>query len=284
VILKYDKDTARVSLGLKQMTPDPWTTVEIRYPIGTKAAGRVMSLADYGVFVEVEQGVEGLVHISEISWRRDIKHPSKFVSVGDTVSFVILNIDKKGRKLSLGMKQVEPNPWDLVEKKYFAGDKITGKVKSVTDFGVFIGLEETIDGLIHISDISWTRHFKHPSEIFKKGQEIEAVILKVDRDKERISLGYKQIVADYWNEIPNKYPVGACVQGIVSKHADFGFFVDLQEGITGLVHVSETGEASVESALERYPVGSEISVRVIRLDPTERKIALSLLEAAQNPI
>ncbi len=279
VILKYDKDTSRVSLGVKQMTPDPWTTVEVRYPIGSKAAGKVMSLADYGVFVEVEPGVEGLVHVSEISWTRDIKHPSKFVSVGDTVTFIVLNIDKRGRKLSLGMKQAEANPWDHVDQKYFAGDKITGKIKSITDFGVFVGLEETIDGLIHISDISWTRHLKHPSEIFKKGQDIEAVILKVDREKERISLGYKQITADPWNEIPKKYPVGACVQGTISKYADFGFFVDLQEGIAGLVHLSETGEASAESALERYPIGTELSVRVLRLDTTERKIALSLLEA-----
>jgi small subunit ribosomal protein S1 len=252
--------------------------VEIRYPIGSKAAGRVMSLADYGVFIEVEAGVEGLVHVSEISWTRDVKHPSKFVSVGDVVSFIVLNIDKKGRKLSLGMKQAEANPWDQVDHKYFAGDKITGKVKSVTDFGVFVGLEETIDGLIHISDISWTRHLKHPSEIFKKGQEVEAVILKVDREKERISLGYKQITADPWNDVPKKYPVGACVKGVVSKYADFGFFVDLQEGIAGLVHLSETGVESAESALEQYPVGAEVSVRILRLDTTERKIALSMLE------
>jgi small subunit ribosomal protein S1 len=280
IVLKYDKETSRVSLGLKQMTPDPWTTVEIRYPVGSKAAGRVMSLADYGVFVEVEPGVEGLVHVSEISWTRDVKHPSKFVSVGDTVSFIILNIDKKGRKLSLGMKQAEANPWAQVDQRYFVGDKISGKVKSVTDFGVFVGLEETIDGLIHISDISWTRHLKHPSEIFKKGQDIEAVILKVDKEKERISLGYKQITPDPWNEVPQKYPVGACVKGVVSKYADFGFFVDLQEGIAGLVHLSETGLADAELAMEHYPVGTELAVRVIRLDTTERKIALSMLEVS----
>ncbi|MBI3359243.1 MAG: 30S ribosomal protein S1 [Nitrospirae bacterium] len=278
VVLKYDKDTSRISLGLKQMVPDPWTTVEVRYPIGSKAAGKVMSLADYGVFIEVEPGVEGLVHVSEISWTRDLKHPSKFVSVGDTVSFIILNIDKKGRKLALGMKQAEANPWDQVDQKYFAGDKISGKIKSITDFGVFVGMEETIDGLIHISDISWTRHLKHPSEVFKKGQEIEAVILKVDREKERISLGYKQITPDPWNEVPKKYPVGACVKGTVSKYADFGFFVDLQEGILGLVRLSETGVESAESTMKRYPIGSELSVRVLRLDTTERKIALSLFE------
>jgi small subunit ribosomal protein S1 len=280
IVLKYDKETSRVSLGLKQMTPDPWTTVEVRYPVGSKAAGRVMSLADYGVFVEVEPGVEGLVHVSEISWTRDVKHPSKFVSVGDTVSFIILNIDKKGRKLSLGMKQAEVNPWAQVDQRYFVGEKISGKVKSVTDFGVFVGLEETIDGLIHISDISWTRHLKHPSEIFKKGQDIEAVILKVDKEKERISLGYKQITADPWSEVPQKYPVGACVKGVVSKYADFGFFVDLQEGIAGLVHLSETGVESAESALEHYPVGAEVAVRILRLDTAERKIALSMLEVS----
>ena len=280
IILKYDKETSRVSLGLKQMTPDPWTTVEIRYPIGSKAAGRVMSLADYGVFIEVEPGVEGLVHVSEISWARDVKHPSKFVSVGDTVSFIILNIDKKGRKLSLGMKQAEVNPWANVDQRYAAGDKITRKVKSITDFGVFVGLEETIDGLIHISDISWTRHLKHPSEIFKKGQDIEAVILKVDKEKERISLGYKQITPDPWNEVTQKYPVGACVKGIVSKYTDFGFFVDLQEGIAGLVHLSETGVESAEATMAQYPVGAEVSVRILRLDTTERKLALSMLEVS----
>jgi small subunit ribosomal protein S1 len=281
IVLKYDKDTSRVSLGLKQMTPDPWGTVEIRYPIGSKAAGRVMSLADYGVFIEVEPGVEGLVHVSEISWTRDVKHPSKFVTVGDIVSFIILNIDKKGRKLSLGMKQAEVNPWAQVDQRYLAGDKISGKIKSITDFGVFVGLEETIDGLIHISDISWTRHLKHPSEMFKKGQDVEAVILKVDKDKERISLGYKQMRPDPWNDVPQKYPIGASVKGVVSKYADFGFFVDLQDGISGLVHLSETSVESAEAAQETYPVGAEVSVRVIRLDMTERKIALSILEITE---
>ncbi|MEK7702377.1 MAG: 30S ribosomal protein S1 [Nitrospirota bacterium] len=276
IILKYDKETSRVSLGLKQLTPDPWATVDVRYPIGSKAAGRVMSLADYGVFVEVEPGVEGLVHVSEISWSRDIKHPSKLVSIGDTVTFVILNIDRKGRKLSLGMKQAEANPWDHVDQRYLAGDKVSGKIKSITDFGVFVGLEETIDGLIHISDISWTRHLKHPSEVFKKGQDIEAVILKVDREKERISLGFKQTTPDPWQDVAKKYPIGASVTGTVSKYADFGFFVDLQEGIIGLVHLSETGVESSEEALSLYPVGAEISVRILRIDLVERKIALSM--------
>jgi small subunit ribosomal protein S1 len=279
IILKYDKETSRVSLGLKQLTPDPWSTVEVRYPIGTKAAGKVMSLADYGVFIEVEPGVEGLVHVSEISWARDVKHPSKFVAIGDTVTFVILNVDKKARRLSLGMKQAEANPWDHVEQRYSVGDKVSGKIKSVTDFGVFVGLEDTIDGLIHISDISWTRHLKHPSEVFKKGQDIEAVILKVDREKERISLGFKQTTPDPWQEISKKYPVGATANGVVSKYADFGFFVDIQEGIAGLVHLSETGEDSVESAQSLYPVGTEVSVRVLRIDLVERKIALSMRDA-----
>ncbi|MEK7286247.1 MAG: 30S ribosomal protein S1 [Nitrospirota bacterium] len=276
VILKYDKETSRVSLGLKQLTPDPWTTVEVRYPIGSKAAGRVMSLADYGVFIEVEPGVEGLVHVSEISWARDIKHPSKLVSVGDTVTFLILNIDKKGRKLSLGMKQAESNPWDHIEQRYIVGEKVLGKIKSITDFGVFVGLEETIDGLVHISDISWTRHLKHPSEVFKKGQEIDAVILKVDREKERISLGFKQTTPDPWQDVAKKYPIGTSITGVVSKYVDFGFFVDLQEGVVGLVHLSETGVSSPEEAISLYPVGAEVSVRILRIELADRKIALSM--------
>jgi len=276
IILKYDKETSRISLGLKQLSPDPWKTIDARYAIGSRVTGRVVSFADYGVFVEVEPGIEGLIHISDLSWTRDIKHPSKVVAMGDSLEIAILNIDRKGRKLSLGLKQVESNPWDQVEEKYPTGTTITGKIKSITDFGVFVGMDDQIDGLLHVSDVSWTRHIKHPSEVFKKGQDIEAVILKVDREKGRISLGYKQLTPDPWKEIVTKYKVGSVISGRISRQTDFGFFVELSEGIEGLVHLSETGVEATENLTELFPVASDVTARVIRLDPDERKIALSL--------
>jgi len=276
IILKYDKETSRVSLGLKQLSVDPWKTIDTRYAIGARVTGRVVSFADYGVFLEVEHGIEGLIHISDLSWTRDVKHPSKVVAMGDSVEAAILNIDRKARKLSLGLKQVESNPWDQMEGRYPPGTTISGKIKSITDFGVFVGLDDRIDGLLHVSDVSWTRHIKHPSELFKKGQDIEAVILKVDREKGRISLGYKQLTPDPWKEILAKYKVGSVVSGRVSRQADFGFFIEMSEGIEGLVHVSETGVETTDNLAELFPVSSEVSARVIRLDPDERKIALSL--------
>lgn len=276
VVLKYDKETSRVSLGLKQRTPDPWKTVDTRYAVGTKVPGKVVSVVDYGVFVEVEPGVEGLVHVSDLAWVRDVKHPSKMVAVGDAVETIVLNIDRKARKLSLGLKQAEANPWDQMEEKYPPGTSISGKVKSITDFGVFVGLDERVDGLIHVSDISWTRHIKHPSDVFKKGQDVEAVILKVDREKGRISLGYKQLTTDPWQDISTRLPIGTSVQGVITKQTDFGFFVELEEGIEGLVHVSE-----VDGGADHYPVGKTVHARVIRLDSVERKIALSLRDVDQ---
>ena len=192
-VLKYDRETGRISLGLKQKSADPWTGVAAKYPIGTRVRGRVVSLTDYGAFVELEPGVEGLVHVSEMSWTHEVRHPSRVVSIGDQVEAAVLNVDPASRKISLGMKQTAPNPWDMVEGKYPAGTRIEGKVKSLTDFGAFVGLEEGIDGLIHISDMSWTKHIKHPSELFKKGQKVEAVVLRIDKEKERLSLGYKQL-------------------------------------------------------------------------------------------
>ncbi|MFY9270647.1 MAG: 30S ribosomal protein S1 [Candidatus Manganitrophaceae bacterium] len=279
VVLKYDKETGRVSLGYKQKSPDPWTRVEEKYPVTTRINGKVISLTDYGAFIELEPGIEGLVHVSEMSWAHEAKHPSKIVSVGDQVNAVVLNVDRKGRKISLGMKQVEQNPWDVAEQKYPSGTKISGKVRSITDFGIFVGLEEGIDGLIHISDISWTRHVKHPSEVFKKGQAIEAVVLKVDREKERISLGYKQLTPDPWEgEIPQKYRVGTSVRGKVTKITDFGIFAELEENIEGLIHVSETGVEPPARPEEVYHIGDMIEAKVIRIDTTERKIALSIRE------
>jgi len=283
VVLKYDKETGRVSLGYKQKMPDPWTHVEEKYPVGTRITGKVVSLTDYGAFVELEPGVEGLVHISEMSWAHEAKHPSKIVSVGDRVNAVILNVDRKGRKISLGMKQVEPNPWNVVEQRYPPGTKINGKVRSITDFGVFVGLEEGIDGLIHISDISWTRHVKHPSEVFKKGQPIEAVVLKVDREKERISLGYKQLTGDPWEtDIPQKYRVGSLVRGKVTKITDFGIFVELEENVEGLIHVSEAGVDAPARVEDVFHIGNEVEAKIIRIDTAERKIALSIREQRRD--
>jgi small subunit ribosomal protein S1 len=238
--------------------------------------GRVVSFADYGVFIAVEPGIEGLIHISDLSWTRDVKHPSKVVAMGDSIEVAILNIDRKARKLSLGLKQVEANPWDQMEGRYPTGTIINGKIKSITEFGVFVGLDDQIDGLLHVSDVSWTRHIKHPSEVFKKGQDIEAVVLKVDPEKGRISLGYKQLTPDPWKEILTKYKVGSQISGRISRQTDFGFFIELSEGIEGLVHVSETGVETTENLAELFPVGSDVTARVIRLDPDERKIALSM--------
>jgi small subunit ribosomal protein S1 len=279
MVLKYDQSTGRVSLGLKQKSPDPWSHVDTKYPVGTRVNGKVVSLTDYGAFVELEPGIEGLVHVSEMSWGHEVKHPSKVVSVGDQVGAVILSVDKKGRKISLGMKQVEPNPWEQAERKYPPGTRITGKIRSVTDFGAFVGLEEGIDGLIHISDISWTRHIKHPSEVFKKSQQVEAVVLKVDREKERISLGYKQLSHDPWDqEIPQKFHVGNMAAGKVVKITDFGLFVELGEDVEGLIHLSETGIEAQSKLEDVFHIGDEVTAKVIRLDTTERKIALSIRE------
>lgn len=278
MILKYDRDTGRISLGVKQLKPDPWIQVEDRYPVGSRVRGKVVSLVDYGAFVELEPGVEGLVHISEMTWSHEIKHPSKIVSVGDQVEAQVLNVDRKSRKISLGMKQVVANPWVIVETKYPVGSIIEGKVKSLTEFGVFVGLEEGIDGLIHVSDLSWTKRVVHPSDLFKKGQSVKAVVLRVDKDKERLSLGYKQLTPDPWEkEIPQRYQVGQDVTGKIVKIADFGVFVEFEDGVEGLIHVSEMNLEG-QRIDERYKVGDEVTARVIRIEPAERKIALSIRE------
>jgi small subunit ribosomal protein S1 len=276
-VLKYDRETGRISLGLKQKSADPWTTVAVKYPIGTKVRGRVVSLTDYGAFVELEPGVEGLVHVSEMSWTHEVRHPSRVVTVGDQVEAAVLNVDPANRKISLGMKQTAPNPWDMIEARYPLGARIEGKVKSLTDFGAFIGLEEGIDGLIHISDMSWTKHVKHPSELFKKGQKVEAVILRIDKEKERLSLGYKQLTRDPWeDEIPNRYRVGETATGKVSKLAEFGLFVELEGGVEGLIHVSEAGLEPQARLEEKFKLQDEVTAKIIKVDREERKIALSL--------
>jgi small subunit ribosomal protein S1 len=276
-VLKYDRETGRISLGLKQKSADPWTGVASKYAIGTRVRGRVVSLTDYGAFIELEPGVEGLVHVSVMSWTHEVRHPSRVVSIGDQVEAAVLNVDPASRKISLGMKQTAPNPWDMVEGKYAIGTRIEGKVKSLTDFGAFVGLEEGIDGLIHISDMSWTKHIKHPSELFKKGQKVEAVVLRIDKEKERLSLGYKQLRNDPWDdEIPNRYAVGDVAVGKVSKVADFGIFVELDGGVEGLIHISEAGLDPQAKLEEKFKLQDEVTAKIIKVDRDERKIALSL--------
>ncbi len=279
LVLKYDRETGRISLGVKQKSADPWTKVEEKYPGRSRVKGKVVSLTDYGAFVELEPGVEGLVHVSEMSWTHEVRHPSKVVSVGDEIEAQVLHVDQHSRKISLGMKQTAPNPWDIIEQKYPEGTQIEGKVKSVTDFGAFVGLDEGVDGLIHISDMSWIKHIKHPSELFKKGQSVNAVILKIDKDKERLSLGYKQLISDPWvSDIPQRYHVGENATGQVSKVADFGVFVELEGGVEGLIHVSEIGPDMQEGLEEKFAVGQEVVAKIVKVDCEDRKIALSLWE------
>jgi small subunit ribosomal protein S1 len=277
MVLKYDRENEKVSLGLKQLSADPWASADQKYPVGTRVRGKVVSLTDYGAFVELEQGIEGLVHVSEMSWTQKVRHPSKVVGLGDQIDAVVLSIDKDNKRISLGMKQIEPNPWDVIAEKYPVGSRIEGKVRNLTDFGAFIGLEEGIDGLIHISDISWTKHLKHPSELLKKGQKVEAVVLSVDKEKERLSLGLKQLDQDPWDgEIPNKYRVGDNVTCKVIKITDFGVFVELEGGVEGLVHISEIDKdphAKVEDLLK---LDDEVTAKIIKVDTAERKIGLSI--------
>ena len=279
MVLKYDRDSGRISLGLKQKGSDPWTHVATKYSVNSRIRGRVVSLTDYGAFVELEPGVEGLVHVSEMSWSHDVRYPSRMVSVGDQVEAAVLNVDPASRKISLGMKQVAPNPWDTVAEKYQVGSRIEGRVKSLTDFGAFIGLDEGIDGLIHISDMSWTKHIKHPAELFKKGQKVEAVVLRIDKEKERLSLGYKQLTRDPWEEeIPNRYKPGTEVTGKAIKITDFGVFVELEGGVEGLIHISEAGLGPQARLEEKFKVQAEITAKILKVDRGERKIALSLRE------
>jgi small subunit ribosomal protein S1 len=272
VVLKYDKEKQKVSLGIKQKTEDPWLAASQKYAVGSRVSGKVVSLTDYGAFIELEHGVEGLIHVSEMSWTQRVKHPSKLVTVGDIVEAQVLSVDPAGKRISLGIKQTVPNPWQSIGDRYPVGSEVEGKVKTVTDFGAFIGLEEGIDGLIHISDLSWTKHVKNPSEVLKKGQKIRAVVLSIDTQKERISLGLKQLTPDPWDqEIPERYKVGQDEVVKVSKVADFGAFVELDHGIEGLIPVSEMVKDA--PALKE---GDEVTARVIKVDKGERKIALSV--------
>ncbi|MEJ5300292.1 MAG: 30S ribosomal protein S1 [Thermodesulforhabdaceae bacterium] len=282
-ILHYDREHERVSLGLKQLTPDPWSDVDQKYPEGSRVKGRVVSIADYGAFVELEKGVEGLIHVSEMSWTEKIRHPSKILNVGDVVEAVVLSIDKDRRRISLGLKQLEPNPWDVVAERYPVGTVIEGKIKNITDFGVFVGIDEGIDGLIHISDISWTKRIKHPSEVFQKGQVVRAKVLHIDKNEKKFSLGIKQLEPDPWETIGDRYPVGTVVSGTVSNITDFGLFVEIEEGIEGLVHVSEIGDHQKGgNPLQAYQVGQAVEAKVINVAPQERKIGLSIKRLVED--
>jgi small subunit ribosomal protein S1 len=276
MVLNFDSEKERVSLGLKQLSEDPWHTVEDRYPVTNRVTGRVVSLTDYGAFVELEPGIEGLIHVSEMSWTAKIRHPSKVVSVGDVVEAVVLNLNKENKRISLGMKQVEPNPWDVIGEKYPVGTTIQGKIKNITDFGLFIGIDEGIDGLVHISDLSWTKRIKHPSELYKKGEEIQAIVLNIDKENERFSLGVKQLNPDPWEEIPSRYPVGSSVVGTVTNVTDFGLFVEIEEGIEGLVHVSEISKEKIKTPVGLFQEGQEVTAKVVNIGKEERKIGLSL--------
>jgi small subunit ribosomal protein S1 len=282
-VLKYDKETDKVSLGVKQLKPDPWSTVEEKYPVSSKAVGKVVSITDYGVFIALEEGVEGLVHVSEMSWSKKTKHPSKLVAVGDAIEIVVLNIDVSAKRISLGMKQLQPNPWDLVSENYPVGSIIEGKIKNITDFGIFIGIEEGIDGLIHVSDLSWTERIKHPSEKYSKGETIQAVVLKIDRESERFSLGIKQLTPDPWQAAVETYPMGSTVEGKITNITDFGIFVEVEDGIEGLVHVSEISKEKVNTPVGMFNVGDTIETKVISVSPKDRKIGLSIKAMTAEP-
>jgi small subunit ribosomal protein S1 len=277
-VINFDENSGRVSLGLKQLTPDPWSVVEATYPIGSRVRGKAVSITDYGVFVELEEGVEGLVHVSEMSWTKKIKHPSKYVHIGDIVEAVVLNVDTEKKRISLGMKQIEPNPWDIIEEKYPVGTKIVGQVKTVTDFGIFIGIDEGVDGLVHVSELSWSKKIKHPADIYKKGQEVEAIVLKIDKGNERVSLGIKQLRSDPWETVPQKYKVGQVINGTITSLTDFGAFVELEEELEGLIHISElgTGEQKVGHPSDVVKVGDMVNALILNVDPKERKIGLSV--------
>jgi len=286
-ILKFEPERERVSLGLKQITEDPWEKVQQKFAIGTRVTGKIVSITDYGAFVEISEGVEGLLHVSEMTWSKRVKHPSKVVSLNQEIEAVVLDIDTGNRRISLGLKQLYPNPWETLSEKYPIGSKVQGYVRNITDFGVFVGFENEpdIDGLIHISDLSWTKKVKHPSEMFKKDQEIEAIVLAIDRDSEKFSLGIKQLQPDPWEGVTTKYAPGTSVTAKITKVADFGIFVGLEENVEGLIHVSELSNERVEKPSDLFKEGDEVTAEVITIDPSARKISLSIkshLRSAEN--
>lgn len=276
VVLKFDRESERVSLGYKQLMPDPWESAAERFPINSRVKGKVVSLTDYGAFVELEPGVEGLIHVSEMSWSKRVKHPSKVLSVGDVVDAMVLQVDSAERRISLGLKQVEPNPWELLAEKYEPGSRIEGKVRNLTDFGAFVEVEEGIDGLIHISDLTWNKRVKHPSEVLKKGDKVEAVVLNIDADNQRLSLGLKQLATDVWEDFFSRHQVGDVIEGKIVRLTNFGAFVEIEEGIEGLLHVSELDDERVDKPEDKLEVGEVHRMKIIKIGEVERKIGLSI--------
>jgi small subunit ribosomal protein S1 len=274
-VLKFDRDKERVSLGYKQLIPDPWATTVERFPVGSRVKGKVVSLADYGAFIELEPGIEGLVHVSEMSWSKRVKHPSKLLSVGQEVEAVVLEVDSNSRRISLGIKQIEPNPWETLSQRYGIGTRIKGRVRNLTDFGAFIEIEEGIDGLVHVSDISWTKRIKHPSEALKKNQEVEAVITAIDVENRRLSLSIKDLEPNAWDRFFDTHRLGDVISGKVTRFANFGAFVEIEEGIEGLCHVSELSENHVEKPEDAVVQGQKMQFKILKMDREARKIGLS---------
>jgi small subunit ribosomal protein S1 len=274
-VLKFDRERERVSLGYKQLLPDPWSSVEERFPVGTRVPGRIASVADYGAFVELENGVEGLVHVSEMSWSKRVKHPSKLVNPGDSVEVEVLSVDPKARRISLGMKQIQDNPWQTLHERYQVGTRVHGRVRNLTDFGAFIEIEDGVDGLVHVSDISWSRRIKHPSEVLKKGQEIDAIITSIDAENRRLSLSIKDLEPNAWDRFMSEHKPGDVVKGKIARFANFGAFVELDDNLEGLCHISELSEERVEKPEDVVQLGQELEFKILRIDAENKKIGLS---------
>ncbi|MDR1124573.1 MAG: 30S ribosomal protein S1 [Deltaproteobacteria bacterium] len=281
-VLSFDKDNNKVSLGLKQLVEDPWQDITSKFPEGQVMKGKVTNLVDYGAFVELEPGVEGLVHISEMSWTRKLRHPSQMVHAGDEVEVVVLGVDPSKKRISLGMKQIKENPWEVVAVKYPEGTILEGAIKNITEFGMFIGIEDGIDGLIHVSDISWTKKIRHPNELFQVGDIVQTKVLTVDQENEKFTLGIKQLQEDPWSYVPDKYPVGSTVTGTITNITDFGLFVEVQEGIEGLVHVSEISSKKIKSPSELFKEGDQIEAKVIHVSAEERRLGLSIKQLKEE--
>ena len=276
MVLDVDRDRERISLGLKQTTDNPWNTIQDQFPVGSRVSGKVVNLAAYGAFVEIAPGIEGLVHISEFSWTKRVARASDMLNIGDEIMVQVLSVDAENQKIALGIRQTQENPWDTVQDRFPVGSKIKGKVRNFTAYGAFVELEEGIDGMIHVSDISWTRKINHPSECLQKGQEVEAVVLDVNPKEQRISLGLKQAQQDPWDEIAKKFPVGSTVKGKVSKIASFGAFIELEDGVDGLVHISQISDQRIEKVKDALDVGQEVEARIVKVDRAERRIGLSI--------
>jgi small subunit ribosomal protein S1 len=283
MILAVDLEREKIALGLKQKHPSPWDMVESKYPVGTRVNGEVVNVMTYGAFVRLEQRIEGLVHISEMSWTKRINHPNELVSIGDQIEVQVLNINKDKQEISLGIKQCQSNPWDKVAERYPPNTQVTGTVRNLTNYGAFVEVEEGIDGLLHVSDMSWTKKINHPSEMLKIGETIKAVVLSVDAEKKRVALGLKQLNEDPWKHaIPRRFSVGDCLSGAVTKSTNFGVFVELEDGLEGLLHISELGPKKVHSPEEVVRVGDKVQVRILKVDPEERKIGLTLIQVEER--